>query len=300
MGMFSSYVAFHFFQHGVTERSFGQHTLDGFFQNALRMFLLQLAEGGFMNAAGVTRMTIILFVFGLVPCHTELFDVDNDDIVARIDVWGVNRFVLATQPVGNFGGHTTEHLVGRINHEPVVGHFMRLGGKGFHYELRFRGKPRILCEFSKAVSNLPQILKGVVMECIVRWHEGMSFIAQTGTGHLIAMDGAPEAGGHNWAPRPLELLLAGAGGCASFDVVLILKRARQEITGCEAKLTAERAESDPKVFTKIHFHFTVKGKNLKAEAVERAVKLSAEKYCSASIMLGKTAEMTHTWEIQEL
>ncbi len=137
------------------------------------------------------------------------------------------------------------------------------------------------------------------MECTVRWHEGMSFIAETGSGHLVAMDGAPEAGGRNLAPRPLELLLAGTGGCTSFDVVLILKKGRQEVTGCEVKLTAERAPSDPKVFTRINLHFVVKGKGLKAEAVERAVQLSAEKYCSASIMLGKTAEMTHSWEIVE-
>jgi putative redox protein len=137
------------------------------------------------------------------------------------------------------------------------------------------------------------------MECTVRWHDGMSFIAETGSGHLVAMDGAPEAGGHNLAPRPMELLLAGAGGCTSFDVVLILRRGRQEVSGCEVKLTAERAESDPKVFTRIHFHFAVHGKNLKAETVERAIKLSAEKYCSASIMLGKTAEITHSWEIVE-
>jgi len=127
----------------------------------------------------------------------------------------------------------------------------------------------------------------------------MSFVAETGSGHLVAMDGAPDAGGRNLAPRPMELVLAGAGGCSAFDVVLILKRGRQEITGCEAKLSAERAEADPKVFTKIHFHFIVRGKGLKPEAVERAVKLSAEKYCSASIMLGKTAVITHDWEIVE-
>lgn len=137
------------------------------------------------------------------------------------------------------------------------------------------------------------------MECTVRWHDGMSFIAETGSGHLVAMDGAADAGGRNLAPRPMELVLAGAGGCTSFDVVLILRRGRQDVTGCEVKLKAERAETDPKVFTRIHFHFTVRGRNLKADAVERAIKLSAEKYCSASIMLGKTAEMTHSWEIVE-
>lgn len=137
------------------------------------------------------------------------------------------------------------------------------------------------------------------MECTVRWHDGMSFIAETGSGHLVAMDGAPEAGGRNLAPRPMELLLAGTGGCTAFDIVLILKRGRLDIKGCEVKLTAERADADPKVFTGINMHFIVKGTNLKAEAVERAVKLSAEKYCSASIMLGKTAAITHSWEIVE-
>ncbi|MCK9284435.1 MAG: OsmC family protein [Rhodocyclaceae bacterium] len=135
------------------------------------------------------------------------------------------------------------------------------------------------------------------MECTVRWHDGMSFIAETGSGHLIAMDGAPEAGGRNLAPRPMETVLAGTGGCTAFDIVLILKRSRQEVSDCEVKLTAERAETDPKVFSKIHMHFLVSGKNLKPESVERAIKLSSEKYCSASIMLGKTAEITHSWEI---
>ncbi len=137
------------------------------------------------------------------------------------------------------------------------------------------------------------------MECVVRWHDGMSFIAETGSGHLVAMDGAPEGGGRNLAPRPLELMLAGAGGCTAYDVVLILRRTRQEVMGCEVKLTAERADADPKVFTRIHFQYTVHGRNLKPDAVERAIKLSAEKYCSASIMLEKTAEITHTWEIVE-
>lgn len=137
------------------------------------------------------------------------------------------------------------------------------------------------------------------MECTVRWHEGMSFIAETGSGHLVAMDGAPAAGGRNLAPRPMELLLAGAGGCTSFDVIMILRKGRQEIIDCEVRITAERAETDPKVFTRIDMHFVVTGRGLKPEAVERAVRLSAEKYCSASIMLGKTAEMHHSWEIVE-
>lgn len=137
------------------------------------------------------------------------------------------------------------------------------------------------------------------MECTVRWHVGMSFIAETGSGHMVTMDGSPEAGGRNLAPRPMELLLAGTGGCTSFDIVMILKKGRQDVTGCEVKLSAERAAEDPKVFTRINMHFVVRGRGLKPEAVERAVKLSAEKYCSASIMLGKTAAMTHSWEVAE-
>jgi len=135
------------------------------------------------------------------------------------------------------------------------------------------------------------------MECTVRWHHGMSFVAETGSGHLVTMDGAPEAGGHDLAPRPMELILAGTGGCTAFDVVMILKKGRQEVSACEVKLTAERAQTDPKVFTRVNFHYIVKGKDLKPDSVERAVQLSSEKYCSASIMLGKTATMTHTWEI---
>lgn len=138
------------------------------------------------------------------------------------------------------------------------------------------------------------------MECTVRWHEGMSFVAETGSGHMVPMDGAPAAGGNNLAPRPMELLLAGAGGCTSFDVIMILRKGRQDIVDCTVKLTAERAEEDPKVFTRIDMHFVVTGRGLKPEAVGRAIKLSAEKYCSASIMLGKTAEMHHTWEIVEV
>lgn len=138
------------------------------------------------------------------------------------------------------------------------------------------------------------------MECTVRWHDGMSFVAETGSGHMVAMDGAPEAGGRNLAPRPMELLLAGAGGCTAFDVIMILRKGRQDIVDCEVKIGADRAAEDPKVFTRITMHFIVKGRGLKPDAVERAIKLSAEKYCSASIMLGKTAEMEHTWEIIEV
>lgn len=138
------------------------------------------------------------------------------------------------------------------------------------------------------------------MECIVRWHQGMSFVAETGSGHLVTMDGAPDAGGRNLAPRPMEMLLAGTGGCSAFDVVLILQRGRHDVTDCEVRLEADRAESDPKVFTRINMHFIVSGRNLKTEAVERAVKLSAEKYCSASVMLGHTAAITHSVEVRNV
>lgn len=140
------------------------------------------------------------------------------------------------------------------------------------------------------------------MDCTVRWvgnEAGMSFIAETGSGHAVVMDGAPEAGGRNLGPRPMEMMLAGAGGCTAFDVVLILKKGRQAVSGCEVSLKAERAESDPKVFTHIHFHYRVKGKQLKPESVARAIELSKDKYCSASIILGKTAEITHDFEIVE-
>ncbi|NNG24627.1 OsmC family protein [Telluria aromaticivorans] len=140
------------------------------------------------------------------------------------------------------------------------------------------------------------------MEVKVSWNgpSGMSFRAETGTGHMVAMDGALDAGGHNLAPRPMEMVLVGTGGCTAYDVVLILKRGREDVRGCDVTLQAERAETDPKVFTKINFHFTVTGRNLKPAAVERAVTLSHDKYCSASIMLAKTAEITHTIEIVEV
>lgn len=137
------------------------------------------------------------------------------------------------------------------------------------------------------------------MDCVVKWVDNMSFLAETGSGHVINMDGAPEAGGRNLAARPMELLLAGTGGCTAFDVMLILKKSRQQVTGCEVALKADRASEDPKVFTRIGFHFKISGRGLKPEVVERAIHLSAEKYCSASIMIGKTAKMEHTWEIVE-
>jgi putative redox protein len=148
------------------------------------------------------------------------------------------------------------------------------------------------------------------MECTVSWtggagtRSGMGFVAETGSGHTLVMDGAPDAakpdnGGQNLAPRPMETLLAGAGGCTAYDVVLILKRGRHEVRGCSVKLSAERAEVDPKVFTRINMHFTVSGQGIPAAAVERAIAMSHDKYCSATIMLGKTAEITTSFELLE-
>ena len=139
------------------------------------------------------------------------------------------------------------------------------------------------------------------MECTINWlpATGMAFSAETGSGHLLMMDGAPDGGGRNLAPRPMETLLAGAGGCTAYDVVLILKRGRHDVRGCSVKLEAERAPTDPKVFTKIHMHFTVRGRKLPSTAVERAIAMSHEKYCSASAMLAKTAVMTTSFEIVE-
>ena len=149
------------------------------------------------------------------------------------------------------------------------------------------------------ISNTGYASWGTGMECKVSWmgQDGMAFAAETGSGHLVAMDGAPEGGGRNLAPRPMEMVLLGTGGCTAYDVVMILKKSRQEIAGCSVSLKAERASEDPKVFTKIHFHFTVTGKNLNPATVERAINLSHDKYCSASIMIAKTAELTHSFDI---
>jgi putative redox protein len=125
----------------------------------------------------------------------------------------------------------------------------------------------------------------------------MSFVAETGSSHLVAMDGAPDGGGRNLAPRPMEMVLLGTGGCTAYDVVVILRKSGQEVTGCEVKLTAERAPTDPKVFTKIHMHWVVRGRALKRNIVENAVRLTHEKYCSATAMLVKTAEVTRDFEI---
>ncbi len=138
------------------------------------------------------------------------------------------------------------------------------------------------------------------MECKVRWTgEGMSFLAETGSNHLVAMDGAPDGGGRNLAPRPMEIVLVGTGGCTAYDVVVILKKSGQDVRGCEVELKAERAATDPRVFTKIHMHFVVRGRALKRNLVEHAIRLSHEKYCSASAMLGKTADITTDFEVLE-
>ncbi len=137
------------------------------------------------------------------------------------------------------------------------------------------------------------------MKARVLWVENSKFVAESGSGHSIVMDGPPESGGQNLGVRPMEMLLMGMGGCTAFDVIHILKKGRHDIRDCELQLDAERSETDPKVFTRIHIHYLVKGKNLSDTAVKRAIELSAEKYCSASIMLGKTAEITHDYEIVE-
>ena len=137
------------------------------------------------------------------------------------------------------------------------------------------------------------------MKAKLKWIDGVCFMGETGSGHAVVMDGAPEGGGRNLGPRPMELVLLGTAGCTSYDVLSILRKSRQDVRDCWVELDAERAEVDPKVFTRIHFHFVVTGRGLKADAVERAIKLSAEKYCSASIMLAKTAEITHDFELRE-
>ena len=135
------------------------------------------------------------------------------------------------------------------------------------------------------------------MNINVSWAGEALFVGQTASGHKILMDGPPEGGGHDLGPRPMEMLLLGTGSCSSYDVISILKKSRQNVTACEVEISSSRAESEPKVFTSIHIHFKVTGVSLKEKQVERAVSLSAEKYCSASIMLGASAKITHTFEI---
>jgi putative redox protein len=137
------------------------------------------------------------------------------------------------------------------------------------------------------------------MKARIKWVENVSFLAESGSGHAIVLDGAPEAGGRNLGVRPMELLLMGLGGCTAFDVVMILAKGREQVTDCVVELEAERAPSEPKVFTRIHLHYRVKGRGLAPTKVERAIALSAEKYCSATAMLEKTAKITHDWEVVE-
>lgn len=138
------------------------------------------------------------------------------------------------------------------------------------------------------------------MKALVKWVDGVMFIGEPPSGHAIVMDGSAEAGGRNMGVRPMEMLLLGMGGCSSFDVVGILKKSRAELLDCTVELEAERAEETPMVFTRIHAHYIVSGRGLTAAAVERAIELSIGKYCSASIMLGKTAKITHDYEIIEI
>ncbi len=138
------------------------------------------------------------------------------------------------------------------------------------------------------------------MKARIKWVEGVSFLAETESSHTILMDGAPQGGGRNLGPRPMETVLAGAGGCTAYDVVTILSKARQNVADCVLEIDADRAAQDPRVFTRIHFHFVITGRHLDVKHVERAIHLSAEKYCSASIMLGKTAAITHDFQLREL
>ncbi len=137
------------------------------------------------------------------------------------------------------------------------------------------------------------------MRATIKWVDGASFTASAGSGHSVTMDGPPDHGGVNRGPRPMEMVLMGMGGCTAFDVMLILRKSRQNVTDCRVELEAERAEREPKVFTRIHVHFVISGHGLRESAVKRAIELSADKYCSASIMLGKTAKITHDYEILE-
>jgi putative redox protein len=137
------------------------------------------------------------------------------------------------------------------------------------------------------------------MKARIKWVEKVTFVAESGSGHAVVLDGAPDAGGRNLGVRPMEMLLMGLGGCSAFDVVLILRKGREEVSDCVVELEAERAETDPKVFTRIHMHYKVTGRGLTPAKVERAIALSAEKYCSASAIMGKTAVITHDWEVVE-
>jgi len=136
------------------------------------------------------------------------------------------------------------------------------------------------------------------MNTRVKWLDHMSFVGESGSGHSVVMDGPPEHGGRNLGVRPMEMLLLGLGGCASFDVISMLKKSKQDIIDCEVEITAERADAEPKVFTNIHLHFIISGNDISEKKVIRAIELSADKYCSASIMLGKMAKITHDYELR--
>ena len=138
------------------------------------------------------------------------------------------------------------------------------------------------------------------MKTRVKWLDNMSFVGESGSGHSVVMDGPPEAGGRNLGVRPMEMLLLGIGGCSSFDIVSMLKKGKQDIIDCEVEISAERAETDPKIFTKIHLHFIISGNDLSEKRVARAIELSADKYCSASIMLGRVADVTHDYKLIQL
>jgi putative redox protein len=138
------------------------------------------------------------------------------------------------------------------------------------------------------------------MQARIKWVDGVMFIGETGSGHAMVMDGPPDNGGRNLGARPMEMILLGVGGCSSFDVIQILQKGRHNVVDCLAEISAERVDTIPSIFSKIHLHFVVSGKGLKEAAVERAVRLSAEKYCSASIMLGKVVEITHDFEVKEV
>ena len=137
------------------------------------------------------------------------------------------------------------------------------------------------------------------MKARVQWLDGRAFVGESGSGHAVVMDGSPEAGGRNIGVRPMEMLLLGLGGCTAFDVVMILEKGREKVTACDVELEAERAGEDPKVFTHVKLIYKLKGKNLKPAAVERAIKLSNEKYCSATAMFEKTAKIEHEWTVEE-
>ena len=137
------------------------------------------------------------------------------------------------------------------------------------------------------------------MKARIKWIENVSFLGESGSGHSVIMDGAPDAGGRNIGFRPMEMMLMGLGGCSAFDVVLILRKGREDVSDCVVEVEAERAETDPKIFTRIHMHYRVAGRALAPAKVERAIALSAEKYCSASAIMAKSATITHDWEVAE-